>query len=136
MTIAVDTSVLVRYRTWDDPKQAAEAACEIEAATSIVVSTIVLCELVWVLRRAYRATIEEIAGAIRRLIVTRTVELDRPATEAGLAMLARGADFADVVIEHEANRARCDRIVIFGQTFVRLLTNASAQPSRKPVDPK
>ena len=54
MRIAVDTNVLVRYLTWDDEQQAVEAADAIEGADEIVVPTIVLCELVWVLKRAYR----------------------------------------------------------------------------------
>jgi predicted nucleic acid-binding protein len=52
--IAVDTNVLVRYLTWDDEEQAVEAAAVLESGDVIVISTIVLCELVWVLKRAYR----------------------------------------------------------------------------------
>jgi hypothetical protein len=45
--------------------------------------------------------------------------LERPAAEAGIAMLARGGDFADDVIRHEADHAKCDRLVTsdtFGPT--------------------
>ena len=119
MRIAVDTNVLVRYLTWDDEAQATEAAKAIEAADAIVISTIVLCELVWVLRRAYRVSTDEIAGALRRVIGTRAVELDRPAAEAGLAMVLRGGDFADGAIQFDASRARCEHIVTFDQDFAR-----------------
>ena len=54
--IALDTNVLVRYLTWDDEEQASEAANAIETADGLFVPTIVLCELVWVLKRAYRYT--------------------------------------------------------------------------------
>jgi predicted nucleic-acid-binding protein len=121
MKIAVDTSVLVRYLIWDDASQAAEAAEAIEQADSVVVSTIVLCELVWVLKRAYRIVATDIADAIRRLIDIRGVDLDRPAVDAGLAMLTRGGDFADGVIQFDATRARCQRVVTFDQNFARLL---------------
>jgi predicted nucleic-acid-binding protein len=117
--IAIDTNVLVRYFTWDDEKQGHEAAHVIESAATVLVSTIVLCELVWVLRRAYRYTAKEIHDLIRRLAQTRTVELDRPATEAGLAMLAKGGDFADGVIAYETHRAKCDRLVTFDRQLVR-----------------
>ena len=121
MRIAVDTNVLVRYLTWDDEAQAIEAANAIEGADTIVVPTIVLCELVWVLKRAYRYAGPEIIDILRRLVAIRAVEIERPAAEAGLAMLARGGEFADGVVRHEADRARCDRVVTFDQGFARLL---------------
>ena len=121
MRIAVDTNVLVRYLTWDDEGQAIEAARAIEAADAIVVPTIVLCELVWVLKRAYRYGGPEIIDIIRRLAAMRAVELERPAAEAGIAMLARGGDFADGVIRHEADGAKCECVVTFDQGFARHL---------------
>jgi len=119
--IAVDTNVLVRYLTWDDEGQAIEAARAIEAADAIVVPTIVLCELVWVLKRAYRYGGPEIIDILRRLAAMRAVELERPAAEAGIAMLARGGDFADGVIRHEADGAKCECVVTFDQGFARHL---------------
>ena len=121
MRIAVDTNVLVRYLTWDDEGQAIEAARAIEAADAIVVPTIVLCELVWVLKRAYRYGGPEIIDILRRLAAMRAVELERPAAEAGIAMLARGGDFADGVIRHEADGAKCECVVTFDQGFARHL---------------
>jgi predicted nucleic-acid-binding protein len=121
MRIAVDTNVLVRYLTWDDEEQATEAARAIEGADAIVVPTIVLCELVWVLKRAYRYAGQEIIGILRRLVAVRALELERPAAEAGIAMLARGGDFADGVVRYEADRAKCDRLVTFDRGFARHL---------------
>ena len=119
MRIAVDTNVLVRYLTWDDGWQASEAANAIEAANGRGVPTIVLCELLWVLKRAYRYGGPEIIGILRRLLAVRAVEIERPAARAGIAMLARGGDFADGVIRHEADCAKCDRLVTFDQGFAR-----------------
>jgi PIN domain-containing protein len=76
---------LVRYLTWDNEGQAIEAANAIERANAIVVPTIVLCELVWVLKRAYRSTGQEIIDILRRLVAIRAVEVERPA--AGISML-------------------------------------------------
>jgi uncharacterized protein with PIN domain len=75
--IAVDTNVLVRYLTWDDEAQAIEAANAIEGADAMVVPTIVLCELVWVLKRAYRYAGPEIIDILRRLVAIRAVEASR-----------------------------------------------------------
>ena len=121
MRIAVDTNVLVRYLTWDDERQASEAAKAIEEADAIVVPTIVLCELVWVLKRAYRCAGPEIIRILRRLVAVRAVEIERPAAQAGIAMLARGGDFANGVVRHDADRAKCDLLVTFDRGFARLL---------------
>lgn len=121
MRIAFDTNVLVRFLTCDDEDQAALATEAIEGAETVVLSTVVLCETVWVLRRAYRLGHREIAATLRELIDSRSVELDRPATEAGLALLERGGDFADGVILFDAERAKANRLVTFDQALVALV---------------
>jgi predicted nucleic-acid-binding protein len=120
VSIAVDTDVLVRYLTWDDESQARAAARIIDSGETLAISTIVLSELSWVLKRAYRYQIDEIADAIRRIITSRNVEVDRPTAEAGLRMMERSGDFADGVIEADAVRAKSRHIVTFDQDFARL----------------
>ena len=120
MRIAADTNVIVRYLVWDDQAQAEAAARAIEQADAVVLSTVVLCEVVWVLRRAYRCNAGKVASVLRRLIESCTVEVDQPLAEAGLAMLAAGGDFADGVILAEARRARCAHLVTFDRGFVTL----------------
>jgi hypothetical protein len=61
------------------------------ADTNVLVRPVVLCELVWVLRRAYGFAEGEISGAPRALIEADTVRLDRPAAEDDLALLAAAA---------------------------------------------
>ena len=56
MRVAIDTNVLVRFLTEDDEAQAAAAARIMESASVVWVSTIVLTETTWVLRRAYKHT--------------------------------------------------------------------------------
>lgn len=137
MRIAADTNVLVRFLTWDDAGQAAEAARAIEEAEAVFISTVVLCEVVWVLKRAYRYTAEEIATALRSLIESRTVETNRAAAEAGLRLLEAGGDFADGVILFEAGKAKAARLVTFDRTLadragtdaVMLLGGTPASPS-------
>jgi hypothetical protein len=48
-----------------------------------------------VLRRAYRYSRAEITGVLSRLVTLDRVEIERPVADAGIAMLSRGADFAD-----------------------------------------
>ena len=127
MRIAIDTNVLVRYLILDDEAQATAAAEVIEGAELVLVSTIVLCEAVWVLRRAYKLPNREIAATIRDLIEIRTVEVDRPAAEAGLALLERGGDFADGVILYDAERAGAECLVTFDQSLAGLAKPARVQ---------
>ena len=53
----LDTNVLVRYLTQDDPRQSRRANAVIEDDLAgdgrLHVDTVVLCELVWVLRAAF-----------------------------------------------------------------------------------
>lgn len=117
MKVAVDTNVLVRFLTWDNPEQAAEAARVIEEAETVFISTVVLCELVWVLRRAYRYKATEIVETLQTLIESQTVETDRAAAESGLRLLAAGGDFADGVILHDSEKAKAAKMVTFDQGF-------------------
>jgi predicted nucleic-acid-binding protein len=97
------------------------AAAILEGAEAIAVANIVLCELAWVLGRAYRYPSEEIDAAISRVVASRNVVADREAAETGLAMLRRGGDFADGIVECDAMRARCRQIATFDQLFARIL---------------
>ncbi|HEY1931735.1 MAG TPA: type II toxin-antitoxin system VapC family toxin [Acetobacteraceae bacterium] len=121
MTVAIDTNILVRYLTWDDLAQAKAAARLIESGETIAISSIVLCELVWVLRCAYRLSVGDIADSIRDVIESRNVVVDRPAAEMGLAVLRDGSDFADGIIQHDAERARCRHIATFDRDFAVVL---------------
>ena len=121
MSIAVDTNLLVRYLTWDDEAQAEAAARVIESGETVAIPMIVLCELAWVLKRAYRYRTDEIADAIRRIVTSRDVDVDRHAAEAGLGMLARDGDFADGIVQTEAARVGCRHIATFDREFARLL---------------
>lgn len=128
MTVAVDTNVLGRYLTWDDLPQARAAARVIESGETIAISTVVLCELVWVLRRAYRLSTTEVADSIQEIIGSRNVAADRPAAETGLDLLRRGGDFADGIVRHDADQARCRHIATFDRVFAGLLGSGGVIP--------
>lgn len=124
MRVAVDTNVLPRYITSDDAQQFAAAKTEIESGHTLVISVVVLSDIGWVLRSAYRYSRAEISTILRELIDTDNVEIDRMPAESGLQMLSRGGDFADGVIVHEAGRARFDRLVTFDRRFARVADNS------------
>lgn len=101
MRITADTNVLVRAIVADDPEQARLAQAALERAELIAVTSTTLCEFVWVLARGYGVAPADIGAAIRGLLASATVAVNRPAVEAGLAMLEEGGDFADGVIAFE-----------------------------------
>ena len=121
MRITADTNVLVRAAVGDDPAQAAAAADALRHAERIAVTLPALCEFVWVLRRLYSLPVDEIAGSLRALVEAANVALDRPAVEAGLAMLEAGGDFADGVIAHQGQWLGGDTFVSFDRQAVALL---------------
>jgi predicted nucleic-acid-binding protein len=102
--ITADTNILVRAAVMDDRTQGAVAAKALLEAESVAVTLPCLCEFVWVLMRGYGRSAAEVAAAIRNLIAGASVLVDRPAVEAGLAILDRGGDFADGVIAFEGRR--------------------------------
>ena len=102
--IGVDTNVLVRYLTRDDPAQYEKAAAFIEAATDrgeqLVVNTVVLCELEWVLGSAYNYSRAEIARAIEQILATAQFEVERldEARKALADFRTTKSDFSDALI--------------------------------------
>jgi predicted nucleic-acid-binding protein len=121
MKVTVDTNILVRAVVRDDPKQGESAAKLLRGASMIAVATPCLCELVWVLRRVYGFTPSAVSTAIRALLAVSNVETNRPAAEAGLAMLEAGGDFADGVIAYEGRWLGAETFVSFDKKAVELL---------------
>src|ERR1700688_589557 len=103
MKITADTNVLVRAITGDDEQQSKVAQAELTNADVVALALPALCELVWVLLQGYKIPSAEIAQAVRRLMNAANVVVDRPAVEAGLALLDAGGDFADGVIAYEGS---------------------------------
>ena len=66
--IGLDTNVIVRYLTQDDPIQSPLASDFIEQQLDThnlgLISQIVLCEVAWVLGRAYNYSREQVAQAL------------------------------------------------------------------------
>ncbi len=121
MKVTVDTNVLIRAVVRDDAKQAERAAKLLTNADLIAVALPCLCEFVWVLRRVYGFTPADVASAIRALLDAASTETNRPAAEAGLAVLEAGGDFADGVIAFEGQWLGGETFVSFDQTAVTLL---------------
>jgi predicted nucleic-acid-binding protein len=121
MKITADTNVLVRAITGDDPRQSKVAQAELAKADVVALALPALCELVWVLSQGYKIPSAEIAEVIRRLINSTNVVVNRPAAEAGLALLDAGGDFADGIIAYEGNWLGADTFISFDKKAVKLI---------------
>jgi len=127
MKITADTNVLIRSVVRDDETQARAAERVLKSATSIAVTLPTLCEFVWVLRKVYSLTTDEIVAAVRVLLASRNVVTDRSAAEAGVAVLEMGGDFADGVIAHEGERLGGEVFVSFDKTAALVLKQRGHQ---------
>jgi predicted nucleic-acid-binding protein len=121
VNVSVDTNVLVRAVVRDDVSQARVAVKVLIDAKLIAVAMPCLCEFVWVLARFYNFAPADIASAIRALLDAKNVEANRPAAEAGLAVLEAGGDFADGVIAFEGHWLGGETFVSFDKKAVALL---------------
>jgi predicted nucleic-acid-binding protein len=121
MRITADTNVLVRAAVADDPDQARLAAEALRNAEIVAAPLAALCEFVWVLARGYRREVGEIIGAIRHLVDSARVSTDRPAVDAGLAVMAAGGDFADGVIAFEGRRLGGTLFTSFDRGAIELI---------------
>jgi predicted nucleic-acid-binding protein len=129
--IGLDTNVLVRYLTHDDPKQTAAAIKVMDSLSSDspgFISLIVIAELVWVLTIAYRFRKKEIEQVLETLLRSKELMTEQAeiVSQALRVFSAGRADFADCLIERCAYAAECKYTVTFDQgaatlTGMRLL---------------
>jgi len=130
MRITPDTNILVRAAVpvsdpaSEDAIQATQVRALLRDATVIAITMPALCEFVWVLRRVYRYSRDEIKTAIEALCSATSVTCDRQALDAGLAVLGRGGDFADGIIAHSGAALGGDTFVSFDRQAARILRQA------------
>lgn len=95
--IAVDTNVLVRVVTNDDPAQA-RRALRLMASDRVFVSRTVLLETAWVLRHAYGLDDAAIGRTFTTLAGVQTIDIEaRSDVLRALAWHAAGMDIADAL---------------------------------------
>ena len=123
--IALDTNVLVRYLVEDDAAQSARAAKRITSASQsgdeLFVSTLVLCEVAWVLVVAYKVPKTELAGALRQLLRARQLVFEnKDAFTQALDAFERGrGDLADYVIRETAHMHGCTSVATFDKALLK-----------------
>lgn len=109
--IAVDTNVLVRLLTGDDPDQTKRAA-DLFRRENILIPKTVLLETEWVLRYSYQLSPPAILAAFQKLLGLSQVTLeDGPAIAEALTRYEAGMDFADAL--HLASGRGADAFATF-----------------------
>ena len=95
--VAVDTNVLVRLLTGDEPAQTTRARAIFERETVLLAKTVIL-ETEWVLRRLYRFGSARIADAFLALIALPDLVCeDMGAMADAIQWMRGGMDFADAL---------------------------------------
>lgn len=124
--IGIDTNVLVRYLAQDDPKQSAIATRFIEGRLAVenpgFVSTVTLCEMVWVLAESYGADRKRIRDVIEGLLATKQLVIERSELVWRSLRVWEGvpADFSDALIGQLAIAHGAEKTVTFDRTAARL----------------
>lgn len=124
--IGLDTDILVRYLTQDDPVQSRKATEVIERRLAEerpgFVSIVAMVETVWVLDRAYGFGAHEIAAAVERMLQADVlvVENEQEVFTAMTALKDGQGSFADAVIAALGARAGCSRTLTFDHKAARL----------------
>jgi predicted nucleic-acid-binding protein len=118
--VAVDTNIIVRLLTADDPRQTARARRLFESETIFLAKTVLL-ETEWVLRRLYRLEREPINRVLEALLSLPKVRCeDEALLRQALAWNRDGLDFADAL--HLASSRTADRCATFDRAMIKAAT--------------
>lgn len=116
--IAIDTNVLVRYATNDEPAQAQQAKNLLKNATAIFVSKTTLLEFEWVLRSAYKLPRESILHSILTICGLPNLTVENAWQVAhSCELYSKGFDFADAL--HYSANTSVDYFYTFDEKFIR-----------------
>ena len=118
--IGLDTNVVVRYITHDDPAQSAAAVRTMDALSPDspgFLSLIVIAELVWVLEVSYRFKKNEVEQVLETLLRSKELMIERAEIvwQALRKFSTTRADFADCLIERCGHAAECQHTLTFDQ---------------------
>ncbi len=124
--IGLDTNILVRYLTQDDPIQSPQATEILERKLSVTnpgfVSVVTMAEVVWVLESAYDFGLPEIVSAIEQMLQADLLVIENEQEVfAAMAALKQGLGrFADALIAELGAKAGCQHTLTFDRKALRL----------------
>lgn len=117
--IGLDTNVIIRYLTQDDPEQSRKANDLIEKRLSVkepgFITVISLIEIVWVLESCYDQNKDSILAVLEALLGTKQFFIEK--TEAVFIAKKRfsegKADFSDALIAVISESEGCEEVFTF-----------------------
>ena len=115
----LDTNILVRYVTQDNPAQASLATDFIEKNCSAespgFINHIVLCELIWVLKRCYKVNQDQALQVLEQILRTAQLQVQEPQIVWKALKQAQKdkADFADFLSTQINLASGCEETVTF-----------------------
>jgi len=113
----VDTNIIVRFLTGDDPRQSEKARAVLKKPDIFVAETVML-EAEWVLRHAYRFETAAIHDAFIKLCGLPNVVLPNPhRMQTALHWYADGMDFGGAL--HLASSQACGTFFSFDRKLIR-----------------
>jgi len=128
--IAVDTNLLVRILTNDDPIQA-RRALEILKSDDIFIPKTVLLETEWVLRHAYEIKRSNIILGFQKLLGLANVNVEDPdSIYQAVSWYQNKLDFADAL--HLASSRRCVGFATFDSSLIKKAKQFSSMEMVKP----
>ncbi len=123
--LAVDTNVIVRIVTNDDPEQSPRAVALFEREKILLTKTVLL-ETEWVLRFSYKLSRETVVSALRKVVGLQQVEVENIGVVAkALDWHEQGMDFADAL--HLASSTRAIQFATFDEKLAKLAQGLQAK---------
>ncbi len=121
---SIDTNVLVRLATKDDPRQYAKIENYLKKHRSVFISLLSVFELVWVLVKHYDFPRESAIAALRTLLQMSELEIETPdVLEQAIDLWEASkldTSFADCFILATAQRHKRIPLVTFDRNLARL----------------
>jgi len=128
LPVALDTNVLVRLLTNDDPAQAQRAAALIDGSPACFVPITVVLELEWVLRGAYQLSRPAVIHAFEGLMAIGHLHVEQEELVLrALEWHRQGLDFADAL--HLVRSEGCGALVSFDRALVRPAAELKLTPA-------
>jgi predicted nucleic-acid-binding protein len=126
--IGLDTNILVRFLTQDDPDQAHQASAAMAQLTQDrpgLIGREVMIELVWVLERSYKFSRSEIAAVISGLLATSDLVVEGADGVADCLGLYEfeGFGFNDPMVRAAARRLGAGGVLTFDRKAAALEGN-------------
>lgn len=126
--IGIDTNILVRYCTEDDPAQSGLVDKLIDKHSgkrgAFLINNVVICELVWVLMRGYKYSKPNIIHLLQEMLSTIEFKFEDHSLLLNCIDLYKesDADFSDILIGYINKELECTQTLTFDNKASNLPT--------------